>query len=178
VCSSDLQSFALPEHSFEPAAGEYLYFEAGSAGRFCVRGKLLATLGRLDPAISREYKLRHIPWLAELELDLLLNFALRSPHFVPYSKFPVVERDLSLVVPEGVNYQELEKTVLHNGRTMVERLRPIDIFRGGSIPGGHYSLLLRITFHSLSHTLTSEEVDQASKGILMSLERKGIYLRH
>ena len=153
------------------------YFEAGRAGSFSTGGKSVAVLGRLRDSIARNYKMRQTPWLAEVALDVLLDAPLRSPHFVPYSRFPAVERDLSLVVPDGVTYRELKRAALKPAQTMIQKIRPVDIFRKGPIPEGHYGLLLRVTFHSLGHTLTSAEVDEAIRQILMSLREIGIQLR-
>ena len=50
-------------------------------------------------------------------------------------------------------------------------------FRGGTIEKGKYSLLLSVTFQSPSHTLTSEEVAEASGLLLEALKGLGIHLR-
>jgi phenylalanyl-tRNA synthetase beta chain len=170
-----LESFELPAPTFEAADGQY--FQKGRAGRFCAGGKLLAVLGQLRDSIARDYKLRQAPWLAEVELDTLLDTPLRSPHFAPYSRFPAVERDLSLVVSERVTYRELEQAALKPAQAMIQNITPVDIFRGGSLAPEHYSVLLRVTFHSLSHTLTRAEVDEAIRQILMSLTELGVQLR-
>ncbi|MBZ5514623.1 MAG: hypothetical protein LAN62_07225 [Acidobacteriia bacterium] len=46
-----------------------------------------------------------------------------------------------------------------------------------ALPAGHYSLLLRAVFQSSDHTLTSEEVAEASRRVLAALEPLGIRLR-
>ena len=88
-----------------------------------------------------------------------------------------MKRDFSLTVPAAIAYGELKDAIFEQGQAMIEEVQPVDIFRGGSVPAGHYSLLLRITFHSLTHTLTSLEVDEASRQILEALASKGIRLR-
>ncbi len=52
-----------------------------------------------------------------------------------------------------------------------------DRFRGGSIPAGHYSLLLRVTFQSPAHTLTGEQIEGFSQRVLGALQGLGIKLR-
>jgi phenylalanyl-tRNA synthetase beta chain len=153
------------------------YLEAGLAGRFVAGKKPLAAFGQLNHAVARGYKLRQPAWLAEVDLDLLLQRPLKSVRLVAYSRFPSVERDFSLVVPEGVTYADLREAVEGRTENLVQRVWPVDLFRGGSIPAGCYSLLLRMTFCSPSHTLTSAEVDEASREILHALESKGVRLR-
>ena len=59
----------------------------------------------------------------------------------------------------------------------IQSFRPVDLFTGGSIPADHYSLLLRVTFQSQAHTMTSEEISEASGKVVAALEALGVRLR-
>ncbi len=170
-----LGAFAVPNLRFEPAAGEY--FEPGRGGQFVSDGEALAAFGELDSKIRSHYKLRQKVWLAEVDLDELLSLPPRPRTFKPFSKFPAVERDFSLVVPENVPYGRLAEAVEGLGLEEIQSFRPVERFEGGSIPAGHNSLLLRVTFQSETHTLTSEEIADASARVLATLEKLGVRLR-
>ncbi len=170
-----LEDFDLQQLRFETHKTEY--FEATLSGRFVAGDEPMAVLGELGQEIAPHYKMRQPVWLAEVDVDRLFDRPLRSPRFVAYSRFPALKRDFSLTVPDAITYGELKDAIFEQGQAMIEEVQPVDIFRGGSVPAGHYSLLLRITFHSLTHTLTSLEVDEASRQILEALASKGIRLR-
>jgi phenylalanyl-tRNA synthetase beta chain len=170
-----LEAFELPNLRFEPEGCRY--HEAGLSGRFVAGEQTLAVFGQLSRDIACEYKLRQAVWLAEVDIERLAGTPLKTHPFVPFSKFPVVERDFSLVVPEKVPYRQLEEAVRGLGLEAVQSLRPVDVFRGGSIASNHYSLLLRITFQSLSRTLTSGEITEASQQVLATLAALGVHLR-
>jgi phenylalanyl-tRNA synthetase beta chain len=170
-----LEAFELPNLRFEPEGCRY--HEAGLSGRFVAGEQTLAVFGQLSRDMACEYKLRQAVWLAEVDIERLAGTPLKTHTFVPFSKFPVVERDFSLVVPEQVPYRQLEEAIRGLGLEAVQSLRPVDVFRGGSIAPGHYSLLLRITFQSLSRTLTSEEIAEASRQVLAALAALGVRLR-
>ena len=53
----------------------------------------------------------------------------------------------------------------------------MEIFRGGNVPAGKYSLLLRARFQSADHTLREDEVAQWSAQIIKTLESLGGKLR-
>ena len=137
----------------------------------------LAVFGQINRQIAQEYKLRQSVWLAEVDLDALLAMALRQRTFRVFSKFPAVERDFSLVLPEGISYARLAGAVRELNLAELTHFRPADLFRGGSIPVGHYSLLLRVTFQSQEHTLTGEEVDGLGRQLVGALEALGARLR-
>jgi phenylalanyl-tRNA synthetase beta chain len=88
-----------------------------------------------------------------------------------------VERDFSLVVPEEVTFARLQAALRGLALEEIQDFRPVDLFRGGSIPAGHYSLLLRVTFQSRVRTLTSEEISGASQRVMAALEPLGVSLR-
>jgi len=167
--------FEIPGVEFETA--ECAHYESGQSGRFSAQGQSLLIFGRLSREIERDYKLRQPAWLAEVDFERLVAFPLHSRVFRPFSKFPAVERDFSLVIPEGVTFARLEAALRDLALEEIQSLHPVDLFRGGSIPAGHYSLLLRVTFQSGAHTLTSEEISAASQRVMAAIEPLGITLR-
>lgn len=170
-----LEAFELPGLTFEPKG--CAYFEAGRAGQFVIEAGTLARFGQLRSNLEREYKLRQPVFVAEVDLDRLLAAPLRSRTFKPFSKFPAVERDFSLVVPEGVSYAMLEQAVRGAGIAELQSVRPVDRFTGSTLPPGTYSLLLRVTFQSQDRTLTSEKADEFSRRLVESLAALGVRLR-
>jgi phenylalanyl-tRNA synthetase beta chain len=127
--------------------------------------------------LAREYKLRQEVWVAEIDFEGLLAFPLRARKFQPLSKFPAVERDFSLVLPDELPYTRLASAIAGLALEEIRGFQPVDRFRGGTIPPGHYSLLLRVTFQSQTRTLTSEEIGGLSRRLLAVLEGLGARLR-
>lgn len=170
-----LESFDVGDLQFEPAGCHY--YEAGLGGRFGDADGPLVIFGQLNREMASDYKLRQAVWLAEVDLERLLQRPLRKRSFRAYPRFPVVERDFSLILPDQVRYSEVEQAVRDSVGTAIRSIRPVDLFRGGSLPPGHFSLLLRVVFYSLSHTLTSDEVERLSQGLLRALEPLNVRLR-
>ena len=177
-----LGAFDIPGLRFDSASC-CPYYEPGFVGQFLAPDTLsggerrLVLFGQLSSERAGEYKLRQACWLAEIDLERLLSLPLRSMHFRAYSKFPAVERDFSLTVPDGVTYRQIERAIAGLDLPDVSSVRPADLFRGGSIPSGQYSLLLRVTFQSQTHTLTSDEVNEFGKRILGALGPLNVKLR-
>jgi phenylalanyl-tRNA synthetase beta chain len=170
-----LGAFDVSAMGFE--ASSTSYFEPGLCGRFFGQGGTLATFGKIATGVVRDYKLRQDVWVAEVDLERLYALPLRSLQFKPFSKFPAVERDFSLLVPEAIGYQRIELAIRDLALADVQIFRPVDRLPVGKIAPSHWSVLLRVTFQSQTQTLTSEEVDELSKRLLASLEPLGIRLR-
>jgi phenylalanyl-tRNA synthetase beta chain len=168
-------AFDVPALDFAPSGAPYL--QQGRSGRMSAQGVELAVFGLIHEDLMREYKLRQEVWVAEIDFERLLDFPLRSRKFQPISKFPTVERDFSLVVPDELPYVHISSAIAGLALEEICAFRPVDRFRGGTIPPRHYSLLLRVTFESQTHTLTSNEVGGLSQRLLTALEGLGVRLR-
>jgi phenylalanyl-tRNA synthetase beta chain len=170
-----LGAFDVTGLVFEPSGPSYL--EAGRAGRIRSQGVELAVFGLIQRDLAREYKMRQEIWVAEIDFERLLEFPLRSRKFQAISRYPTVERDFSLVVPDELPYARLSSAIADLAMEEIRGFQPVDRFRGGTIPPRHYSLLLRVTFESQTHTLTSEEVGGLSQRLLTAIEGLGAHLR-
>jgi phenylalanyl-tRNA synthetase beta chain len=167
--------FDLPAWRWEAAASPH--YEAGQSGRFVAGESIVAVFGQLRSDLARDYKLRQPAWVAEIDLDALLGVPARAFSFRAFSKFPAVERDFSLVVPEHRTYREIEEAVRGLKLEALQALEPLEVFRGGNVTSGFYSLLMRATFQSASQTLTGEEASVMSQRIVEALAALGIRLR-
>ncbi|MGH9351662.1 MAG: phenylalanine--tRNA ligase subunit beta, partial [Terriglobia bacterium] len=152
-------------------------FESGQCGRFICGGRNLVTLGQLRQTLQRDYKLRPPVWLAVIDLEGLLEFELKPKSFRPFSKFPRVDRDLSLMVPSDVSYSHIAEKIENINLTTLHSFRPMEYFRPVFIGPGKYSLLLRVTFQSHDHTLSGEEIAALSQKVLDALAPLGARLR-
>jgi phenylalanyl-tRNA synthetase beta chain len=159
-----------------------LYFDAHSApahydpyryARAVLDGGMVARLGQLHPEIATARKLRQDVYLAEIYLDRLYRHDLRQVRYHPISRYPAVDRDFSFLFENAITFERI--------RTMVEALRiaelrsfwPVEIFHGGSVPAGQYSVLLRAEFQSVERTLRDDEVALWANQIIEALKALG-----
>jgi phenylalanyl-tRNA synthetase beta chain len=170
-------AFDLGGARFESKASEC--YEPGLSGSFATSrgGEHLAVFGRLSVALARHYKLPPGVWLAEVDYDRLLAQTLAAREFRPFSKFPAVERDFSLLVPEGVRYSQLVEALRAARVEEVLEARPVERWVEGKIVPGFYSLLVRVRFQSASRTLTGEETSALGQRLVDALTPLGVRLR-
>ncbi len=170
-----LAAFEIPALEFAPSGPTY--FDSARSGRMRSEGVELADLGQIQQDLVRDYKLRQAVWIAEINFERLLEFPLRIRKFQPISKFPEVERDFSLVVPDDLPYAQISSAVSGMAFQELRAFSPVDRFRGGAIPAGYHSLLLRVTFQNEARTLTGDEIEGFSQRLLTTLQGLGVKLR-
>jgi phenylalanyl-tRNA synthetase beta chain len=153
------------------------YYDSGRSARALMDGAMVAQFGQLDPEIVSHRKLHQDIFIAELYVDVLYRHGLRELRYRPSPKYPSVERDFSFIFADSVIFEQIYRAVDTLSLEALKKLIPAEIFRGGSVPAGRYSILLRATFQSNDRTLREEEVAEWSARIVKALEALGGKLR-
>ena len=136
---------------------------------------ILGEAGELHHRIAEQLKLRQEVFLAELQLAPLysaIRAAKESRKYESIPRFPAVERDFSLLLPEGVHFSEAVAAIRGLNIGEVTAIEAIDLFRGKNVPAGQYSLLVRVTFQSRETTLTEAQLTDFSARIVAALEKQ------
>jgi len=143
----------------------------GGAGH----GHGLGLAGQLSRRIAEQLKLRQDIFLAELALEPLvtgMEAARAALRFAPLGRFPAVERDFSVVLPDGITFAQVAETIRALGIAELRGIQAADLFRDGQIPAGKYSLMIRVTFESAQATLTDAQIADFSSRIVAALEER------
>ncbi len=166
--------------SWEHGGPDWLH--AGRAARLslAVAGSI-GVAGQLARRIVERFKLRQDVYVAELALEPFYDRckAVRTAlQFKPLPRFPAVERDFSLVLADGATFAQVAETIRSLSIPEIASVEPVDLFRGGQIPAGKYSLLVRVKFVNPEATLTDAQVSEFSGRIVAELEKNlGAVLR-
>jgi phenylalanyl-tRNA synthetase beta chain len=83
-----------------------------------------------------------------------------------------VRRDLSLLLPEGVRFDELRKAAHAAERKLLREVDLFDVYQGGKLPTGRKSYALSFTLQDPERTLTDEQVEKSMGRIRSALERE------
>ena len=157
--------------SFDREVGEY--FHPGRSARARVDGMTVAQFGQIHPEVAAGRKLRQDVFVAEFDLEWLYKNGLRPVELAPPTKYPVVERDFSFVFDDAISFGQMRDAVKTVGLSELREFTPVEIFRGGSVPAGKYSVLLRVRFQSPQRTLREDEVAKWSSEIVATLTALG-----
>jgi phenylalanyl-tRNA synthetase beta chain len=149
------------------------YYHRGRSARVLVNGEPIAQFGQLAADVAAARKLRQDVYLAEIDLERLYALPLRKALFAPLPKYPAVERDFSFVFADAITFEQIDAAVRSLNLAELRTFRPVEIFRGGSISAGKYSVLLRVTLQSDEGTMRDEQITATSGKITAALEKLG-----
>jgi phenylalanyl-tRNA synthetase beta chain len=166
-----LAAFGGSELSFDRETADY--FHRGRSARALLDGAVVAQFGQIAEDLKSLRKLRQDVFLAEIDLERLHEIGLRTVRFAALGKYPAVERDFSFVFDDEVEFAEMRRAVMALRLRELRDFEPVEIFRGGSIGAGKYSILLRARLQSDQGTLRDEQIAQWSVEIVKALQGLG-----
>ena len=170
-----LEMFAIESLRFD-ATGD-AYYHPGRSAKIAVNGKIIGQFGQIHPDLAAERKFKQDVWIAELDLDRLYFIPLREPRYESLSRFPSVERDFSLLLDNSVSYERLRTAIESLSIPELHAIEPRELFHGGTVPKGKYSMLLHLTFQAPERTLVDDEVARWSQQLIAAVESLGGSLR-
>ena len=147
-----------------------IYLASGGAN-----GSFLGPAGQIARKIADVYKFRQDVFVAELKLEPLLGgfeAAAAALRFKPLPRFPAAERDFSLVLADGVSFAQVAATIRSLGIAELQTIEALDLFRGGQVPSGKYSLMIRVTLQSAEATFTDAQLNDFSARIVSALQKE------
>jgi len=157
------------------------WLNAAKRGKISLKENELGAAGLLAKRVADKYKFRQDVFLAEIALGPLYCAyygAKNARRYEPLPRFPVVERDFSLLLTDGVQFANVTKTIEALGIAEITSIEAADLFRGKNVPAGKYSLMVRVTLQSKTATLTDAQIAEYSAKIVAALEKNlGAQLR-
>jgi phenylalanyl-tRNA synthetase beta chain len=132
-------------------------------------GRDIGCIGELHPEWVQKYDLTTAPVLFELEFDAVKEG--NVPAYAEVSKFPVVVRDLAVVVDRDLALQSLVDGLEKQLPALVTDLQLFDVYAGKGVPENKKSLAFRIVMQDTQRTLLDSEVDAAMQQLVSCLEQ-------
>lgn len=146
---------------------------AGSVALAREKAKPIGVAGRLARLVQERFKLRQEVFVAELLIEPLYagyTAARAAIRYQPIPRFPAVQRDFSLLLADTTSFADVERAIRGLGIAEIARIEAVDLFRGGQVPKGQHSLLVRVTFQSTESTFTEAQLTDFSGRIIAALE--------
>ena len=146
------------------------YLHPGKASRVILGHEMLGVLGEVHPQVLSHYEIHGKGYLFEMDFSKMVQVAGEEKRFQPLPKFPVVYRDLSVVVDKALESERVMETIRTLQQPFVEEVNLFDIYEGPPIPEGKKGMSYRIRYQANDRTLTDEEVNQYHEKILSRLK--------
>ncbi|MCL4318723.1 MAG: phenylalanine--tRNA ligase subunit beta [Firmicutes bacterium] len=134
-------------------------------------GAKVGYLGEMRPRIAQRYGAKRMAvWLMRI---LGEGTAPHFSHIRPPVRYPEVIRDLSLIVPQSVSYENIFEKARQLRTRILQSMEPVDDYQGDF----GISWTFRLVFQSEEKTLTDQDVNDVIQQFLRLVEDLGVTIR-
>lgn len=157
----DVQSEQVNTYGFEEAL------------MYKCKNKRLVCFGKLDNKICKAFDVKSEVYAADFDWDTVLDLVGHTKtRFQEISKFPVVRRDLSLLVDKSVSFDKLRMIAIKADNKILKSVSLFDVYEGSKLPDGKKSYALAFTMGDATRTLTDMHIDKVMKKLMNSFRQQ------
>ena len=141
------------------------------------KGGFSARAGQVHPSVARTFGVEEAVFFADLSVPELLNGVARTRvTSSDLPRFPWVRRDLSLVVPSGITYAQMEEVVRQTGGKLLKEVNLFDVYTDETAGTTSYALSLKL--QDENKTLNEKAIDKTVHRVREQLSQQlGVTLR-
>ena len=92
--------------------------------------------------------------------------------YAEISKFPAVQRDLSIVVDKSLKYEQVEKATYGAKVNKLTAMNLFDVFESEKLGAGKKSMAVSFTFLDEEKTMTDKDIDGMMNKIIAAYEKE------
>ncbi len=144
-----------------------------NTSKIVVDGRELGVINALYPSVRFKIAKNAYVVCIEIDMDELLAIEPAELGFRQPSTYPAVDYDLSLVIPEGVRFEDMAGCWESLKIDELKDIKIIDIYDAGQVK----SIAVRFSFVADDRTLTGEEVQGHIDDIIANLEKQNVKLK-
>ncbi|MBW4890872.1 phenylalanine--tRNA ligase subunit beta [Mucilaginibacter sp. HMF5004] len=150
---------------------DYIVEDSASADfayglQYIKNGKILVSFGAVAKTALKKADVDKEVFYADFNFDLVLNLVKKNKIvYQEISKFPAVNRDLSMLIDKNVTFQQLKQIAQKTERKLLKDVNVFDVYEGDKLPAGKKSYALSFVLQDEANTLTDKAID----GIMQKL---------
>lgn len=139
-----------------------IFLHAGKSADIMLDDRKIGFIGELGPNVVENLNLKvRKPEITvfELNTDMMLSFLPERMTYSQIPKYPLVERDMALILEENIQAADVLKIISEYKSEYIEHVELFDHYKGKNIPSDKKSLAFRVRYRAKDRTLTDSEVE-------------------
>ena len=149
-------------------AEKFPLFRPGASFAVRLDNKKIGLIGEVDNFILENYDIKQKNiFAAQVYLQDLAPYCNFNKKFKPYSLYPSIRRDISLLVKKDIPYGRIKETINSCPQEGIScEAVLLEQYSGKQVPEGFQNLLISLEYSSFSRTLKDTEIDAIHREII------------
>lgn len=136
-------------------------------------GQDIVRYGQLEAAVTKFFDLRKPVFYASIQWEKILKLIPEKQiKYEAVPRFPVVRRDLALVLDKHIKYADIEAIARKTEPNILHSINLFDIYEGDKIPEGKKSYAVSFVLVDKERTLTDKVIEKTMHRILSAMEQQ------
>lgn len=158
-------------YKFEKYSSSKEELHPGKSASIYFQNQLIGVFGELHPNAKNSLGFnKNNALVLEMNISPLLDAKVSLVKMSPISKFPVVTRDLALLVKKDVGSNDIIRVIKKNGGGIVKDAKIFDVYEGERILANYKSVAISV-FLGKEGTLTDKEINDVLDKIKFELNK-------
>jgi len=136
------------------------HLQPGRSAEVLLGDEVIGWLGEVHPLVLDAFEAEPAVTAFEVLLAPLVRDAVEAKPFSDVPRFPAVELDVAIVVPEDVTAERIEQAIAGTNAKLLESVRLFDVYRGKGVPQGSKSMAFSLVYRAPDRTLSAEETEK------------------
>ena len=130
----------------------------------------IVSFGTVTKNILKHFDIKQEVYFADFNWTSILNVVSSKIKFAEISKYPVVKRDLALLLKEDVSFSDVHRIVKLTDKNLINDVSLFDVYEGDKLPQGTKSYAISIKLQDKDKTLTDSQIEKIMGKIQQQLQ--------
>ena len=146
------------------------YLHPGISADVFVNDKKIGYIGKIHPVTAKAFDIPEHVFIAEITIQDIIGKERKNFRFRPLPKFPIVERDVAVIVDDEVPVGKIIDCIYESAGEICDEVKLFDVYRGNQIITGKKSVAFSLRLRSDDHTLVDAEIQEVMKRVVEGLQ--------
>lgn len=133
------------------------YLDSNISNTILINKKKIGTIGLINQTVLNYFNIKEKLYFLEINLNKIINnLDKKIISYKTISKYPKIERDVSFILLNTINYQDLTNVISQNKIKFLKEYKLINIY---NLDNNKKSITIKFIFQSFKKTLTDIEIN-------------------
>ncbi|MBM3249107.1 MAG: phenylalanine--tRNA ligase subunit beta [Candidatus Omnitrophica bacterium] len=169
LVESLVEASRIEDYKFTAKSFPFLK-DAGSSV-LTIKGKEIGFLGEAQKEVLERWDIKKDKiFIAQFNLEALLDFAGQEIKYKPLALYPSIKRDISFLIKQDTSSEDILQIMTKEAGIYLKDIKLIDFYYGQQIPSNFKSLTYSLEYQTSERTLKDEEINGIQNRIIKALE--------
>ncbi len=136
------------------------------------KGELIGRIGVLASDFNQQFSIDEDVLFVELEWERIVEKYSEKVLFKELSKFPMVRRDLSIVIPQTVSFEDVKRVAYMTERKILKEINVFDVYQGENLGENKKSYSVSFGLQDQQKTLNDKIIDKTMDRLIQMYEKE------